>query len=1270
MPLIFNPMLPFNFEEKDDIRIFVKDEEGNDVDITEYVATINSKLADKVNTFQGATNGNKVMITDPQGNVTTVAGVVMNQSEREKLASLTNPMLLKGVLESYEALYQVENPQAGWCYLVPFAENGENTHKEFVYTSNNRWELLGNFNLNLIQQYYSGVATEIDNNHNINVKYNPDVFEIDEHNRLNIKDFSYVRKCTQESEINTVEIGSIFHWQGNDNQSIIVEDTNGNQTYIKYSYFYKKEADKIVLVNKEPVKDSVAVDVNVSTWSEFVTAVRNSARITTRIHIISNITVTSVETLDMSNCMVYGHYHKWIVNNKTTILSGTYAYFNDVWIQGANNGAASTKIFTLQGQSSSSCTYIFDNCRIYNFLEVGNAAFIGVNSASSSSIHIILHLCSVNGESDGISNRVLQIQNGGNGYGVTLKVINLIHNNTSYESNKVGIIGSQNIIDSFYGDGSVEYSSTYKPDRFVQWGKTTYNKAIESVNNEVSVRYTDADWDIGLNSQNKLTIKGDFVKRVKNLSAYTTASEGEVVIYDGNGRHYKNVIETETIQPNQLTATLHGNIRLMEGDNSDILSQINDFVFVSNGETVDCLYFAYSTYDGIFAFIGDKSQIEVGDYVMGNNIDYNAHKVTEVSDNPQSIRAENTRYNAPYEYQRTIQFNVLQNSQGIKVICFDSINPNININSTRNDGGVCVINNNTLHCIKADKLVYHRSLNGTTLQFPTWKEVYYNRTEVDNKIGDGNISLKKRGSNIDTFSVNQKTDKTINIPNDVEMIYLTHSKALSVQTTDGYYDTNYNYLVEEDPATWTDPNPQHRITTDGYYYDLSTGNIYQVNNYETIEVTSNVTIQGDTNKLYCDINTNKLYRYDGSNFVALTREGKTYTLSSNNANIRLTDNDGQTQDVNLSTLINGLEVGNSNPQDDDYIVAQFAGGGTTNTEYIRRPLSKFWNWIKTKLGIGTNDGTFLRKDGTWATPSDSTKVAKAGDTMSGTLTFTTANAVNYNANNGNISMIRFKTGDADGHGIVIGGGGLTVIGAGESATTVAAQTSSGGSETMQVCSDGNVEIYANCQSGFSSAKKSYFDTDGDLNVNRYLYAAYLNQSSGNESSSATANSYIMFCNSDGFLRKATVAQIKSLVDTNTWRPLGTGASDACAGNDSRLSNSRPASDVYTWAKSASLQAAMQSALTSGSVTSMSNGSCNISWKQVGNIVYFSGYIKPTSTSFSVAVPGSYQQAVDFPAINKNLCQIFTLTTEGYIKNSTAPDTGNTYYFQCIGIKVI
>lgn len=40
-------------------------------------------------------------------------------------------------------------------------------------------------------------------------------------------------------------------------------------------------------------------------------------------------------------------------------------------------------------------------------------------------------------------------------------------------------------------------------------------------------------------------------------------------------------------------------------------------------------------------------------------------------------------------------------------------------------------------------------------------------------------------------------------------------------------------------------------------------------------------------------------------------------------------------------------------------------------------------------------------------------------------------------------------------------------------------------------------------------------------------------------------------------------------DTNTWRPLGTTADTACAGNDSRLSDARPASDVSAWAKASS-----------------------------------------------------------------------------------------------------
>lgn len=54
-------------------------------------------------------------------------------------------------------------------------------------------------------------------------------------------------------------------------------------------------------------------------------------------------------------------------------------------------------------------------------------------------------------------------------------------------------------------------------------------------------------------------------------------------------------------------------------------------------------------------------------------------------------------------------------------------------------------------------------------------------------------------------------------------------------------------------------------------------------------------------------------------------------------------------------------------------------------------------------------------------------------------------------------------------------------------------------------------------------------------------------------------------------------------DTNTWRPLGTTADTACAGNDSRLSNARPASDVYSWAKASTKPSYSKSEVGLGNV---------------------------------------------------------------------------------------
>lgn len=686
---------------------------------------------------------------------------------------------------------------------------------------------------------------------------------------------------------------------------------------------------------------------------------------------------------------------------------------------------------------------------------------------------------------------------------------------------------------------------------------------------------------------------------------------------------------------------------------------------------------------------------------------------------------------------------------------------------------------------QVDSVVTQNSTN------PVQSGAVYNAIQnIGGNINDGTTTFTKNQEIIGTTSANQSVNQTIALPNDVVMCNLIDNKALASYATPitrfkyiedhGWVDMDRsNIQYNEGTGEWTGTFVSLDITEGEYYYDMDNDTVFVADeNSEMQDVTSTVIIQGDSNKLYCDTTTNMLYRYDGINFVALTSEGKTYTLSSNNENIRLTDSDGQTQDLSLNTLINGLSLGNSDPQDDDFIVAQYAGGGTTTTTYHRRPLSKFWNWIKSKLGIGTNDGTFLRKDGTWATPTDtkatvtttgsgnaitsltasngaltatkgstfltshqdiSGKVSKSGDTMSGTLTFTTANAINYNANNGNINMIRFKTGDVDGHGIIIGGGGLTVIGAGESASTVAAQASSGGSETMQVCSDNNIEFYTNCQSGFSSAKKSYLDTSGNMYVNGsqvrtgtvaianggtgattaaaartnlglgsaatltantaasnstvvqrnasgYVYANYFNTTCAEANPSSYTSPMGLFTSNDGFIRKASAANFRAMIGAGTSSlTIGQTATTACAGNDSRLSNSRPASDVYAWAKAstkpsytASEVGALAQTVTAvnGSSYSGTSSSSGVSGIMIGSgagaICIYSVAIRTSSssTSISIAVPGTYQHITYSKAGDGTGSEdaVLKLTVNGYIQNESTLKSNHAYYCTLIGIR--
>lgn len=83
--------------------------------------------------------------------------------------------------------------------------------------------------------------------------------------------------------------------------------------------------------------------------------------------------------------------------------------------------------------------------------------------------------------------------------------------------------------------------------------------------------------------------------------------------------------------------------------------------------------------------------------------------------------------------------------------------------------------------------------------------------------------------------------------------------------------------------------------------------------------------------------------YDQSKAIkSITRSGTTFTATAlDGTTFTFTQQD-------LSDLINNLSIGHDTPEDNDYFISQYAGGGTSKVSYHRRPFFKIWSYIKAK----------------------------------------------------------------------------------------------------------------------------------------------------------------------------------------------------------------------------------------------------------------------------------------------------------------------------------
>lgn len=149
-------------------------------------------------------------------------------------------------------------------------------------------------------------------------------------------------------------------------------------------------------------------------------------------------------------------------------------------------------------------------------------------------------------------------------------------------------------------------------------------------------------------------------------------------------------------------------------------------------------------------------------------------------------------------------------------------------------------------------------------------------------------------------------------------------------------------------------------STSGYIASpIINGVVYYQNTQRAIQ--NNLTSTSTTDALSAA--QGKILNDKFASYVPSTRTVNGKALS---ANITLSASDvgasASSHTHDLSTMINTLTAGHDAvPSDADYFISQYAGGGTTNITYHRRPISTLYTYVKSKLPTGTSSVLGLTK---------------------------------------------------------------------------------------------------------------------------------------------------------------------------------------------------------------------------------------------------------------------------------------------------------------------
>ena len=248
-------------------------------------------------------------------------------------------------------------------------------------------------------------------------------------------------------------------------------------------------------------------------------------------------------------------------------------------------------------------------------------------------------------------------------------------------------------------------------------------------------------------------------------------------------------------------------------------------------------------------------------------------------------------------------------------------------------------------------------------------------TEITNRI-NGDNSLQENIDNLQTYMDELQTmldNLKLLVPTQASESNQLADKNFvnsSIQTNTANFRGNWNTWEEvpTDPSLYPSDYAGSKTPTENDYMVVQDASSYG----QAYKGTWRFKYSGN----WAEVGKNGWHHEYQVNETPLTTE-QLATLNSGLTATNVIKSDGANATSNgVSSMLNQLTEGTSDPQDNDYYISQSVGGGTTTTTYHRRSVKHLWNYIKGKISsvLGL---TAVRYGGT---SNKATSVVDYGDT--------------------------------------------------------------------------------------------------------------------------------------------------------------------------------------------------------------------------------------------------------------------------------------------------